>query len=346
MEIIHRFVQNVFADYHRRLLQDTARTDAFRRAIAATVKPGSVVADVGAGSGILSLFCAAAGARRVYALEANPVTAALARQVIADNGFDATIELIANDALLIDLAEKVDVVVSECIGWMMYGGTMFGTLADIRDRCLAPGGRVIPRAVTLFAAPVESPANNRNANFFRNERPFGFDVSAFAAAAQVYLTEVDEHAILAEPAVAAVANAETGYPSEAVDAELEFTIRRSGRLHGFALWFEADLCEGVVLTTAPGRPLTIWQHTFISTGGELVLSAGTRVGLHVQLLRGLRSLRQRMEWTVTVGNTRRHFSTANGLPLPEEEWVARLDGRDWLERLRDRRMGGPFSELS
>ena len=56
-----------------KMLNDRARTDAFIRAIEATVRPGDVVVDLGTGTGVLALAAARAGARRVYAIEASGV---------------------------------------------------------------------------------------------------------------------------------------------------------------------------------------------------------------------------------------------------------------------------------
>ena len=49
--------------------------------------------DVGCGSGILSLFAAQAGAKKVYAVEASGA-AEIARTLIKANGFDSVIEVI------------------------------------------------------------------------------------------------------------------------------------------------------------------------------------------------------------------------------------------------------------
>jgi predicted RNA methylase len=67
---------------HRTMLRDRIRTETFRRALEAAVKPGDVVLDVGTGTGILGLFAARAGAAKVYAVEQTSI-ARLAEELIA-----------------------------------------------------------------------------------------------------------------------------------------------------------------------------------------------------------------------------------------------------------------------
>src|SRR4029077_4660535 len=54
---------------HEPMLLDKIRCDAYRVAMQRMVKPGDVVVDVGAGTGLLSFFALQAGARHVYAIE-------------------------------------------------------------------------------------------------------------------------------------------------------------------------------------------------------------------------------------------------------------------------------------
>ncbi len=57
-----------YESYHQ-MLSDNVRMDAFRKAIFETVKPGDIVIDFGAGTGILGLWALQAGAEKVYAIE-------------------------------------------------------------------------------------------------------------------------------------------------------------------------------------------------------------------------------------------------------------------------------------
>ena len=154
---------------HRRMLNDGIRTEAFRDAIEKTVKPGDIVADVGAGTGILSLFAARAGAARVYAIERTP-TIEQAKAIAKANGVQDQIEFIWAEARKAKLPEKVDVIISE---WLGHGGLdedMFPAVLSVRDRYLKPGGVMIPATMTAFLAPIES-ADSGGTGRSRRYRP-------------------------------------------------------------------------------------------------------------------------------------------------------------------------------
>lgn len=68
------------------MLTDRARQEAYAKAIAnhAVLFKDKIVLDVGAGTGILSVFCAKAGAQLVYAVEPSNL-AEIAKSVMLDN---------------------------------------------------------------------------------------------------------------------------------------------------------------------------------------------------------------------------------------------------------------------
>ena len=70
---------------HGQLLDHRSRTQAYLKVVRDVVRPGSVVVDLGTGSGVLGVAAARAGAARVYAIEATAM-AGVAQQVAAANG--------------------------------------------------------------------------------------------------------------------------------------------------------------------------------------------------------------------------------------------------------------------
>jgi precorrin-6B methylase 2 len=346
ISLVPPIIQNQLVEFHRNLLLDSVRTETYRRAIMRVVKPGDVVADIGAGTGVLSMFAAEAGAKRVYGIEGAAI-AEYAREAIEANGLAERISIIYGHSSEVAIPEKVDVLVSECIGWMMYVGDMFAAVTDARDRFLRPGGIVIPQAIKLFAAPVQSAHHHRYAEFFRGGAPYGLNLSVFGKTDHVFVTTFDPECLVSDPVVVASCDVSVGYPNEVIDTTVEFAIRSDCLLHGFALWFEADLCPDVSFSSAPGKPITIWQQTYCSCGTEIAAKKGTTVVLGLQLVRSLKTFGQWMAWKVKILSSdvkdqviERSFSTVKASEAYKSGWTSEIDGKRWLQLWRDRHISG------
>lgn len=94
------------------MLEDHKRTGAYHQAILnnRACFEGKVVLDVGTGSGILAIFAARAGARKVYAVEATNM-AKLARQLVAHN------DVRSDTGRLTFVHAQGDVQLDRCAAW-------------------------------------------------------------------------------------------------------------------------------------------------------------------------------------------------------------------------------------
>jgi protein arginine N-methyltransferase 1 len=104
---------------HEEMIKDEVRTNAYMNAIErnAHLFKDKVVLDVGCGTGILSMFAARAGAKKVFAIECSGI-AVQCKQIIEQNGFSDTIEVIHGKMEDIELPVKqVDIIISE---WMVF----------------------------------------------------------------------------------------------------------------------------------------------------------------------------------------------------------------------------------
>jgi len=147
-------------DFHFAMLNDKPRNEFYRRALAEQVKEGDIVVEIGTGSGLLAMLAAKAGAKKVYAIEANRHMAQSARHLIAINGLSDKIEVIndlsTNVVLGRQLPERADVLVSEILGTLLLGESALEYVADARKRLLKPGGRIIPAGGAQFVSLVSS----------------------------------------------------------------------------------------------------------------------------------------------------------------------------------------------
>lgn len=112
---------------------------------------------MGCGSGILSLFAAQAGAKKVYAIEASNM-AESARILVKANNFSSIIEVIQSTIEEASLPEKVDTIISEPIGTFLLNERMLETFVIARNKFLKPGGRMFPTRANLHIVPFNDPA--------------------------------------------------------------------------------------------------------------------------------------------------------------------------------------------
>ena len=279
-------------EIHRSMICDRVRTGAFQRAIDAVVRPRDTVLDVGAGSGILSLFAARAGASRVYAVEQTSI-AVLAQELAAANGVAGIVRVIQDDITEVDLPERVDVIVSEWLGGFGIDEGMLVPVIAARDRWLKPGGVMLPRSVTAWVALVHDRHLFETVAFLRDD-PYGI---AFGDLVEKTVNEISYSGSFRHLAAGDQRSESSqlwttdadlitlDQAQAAHETETVLHVREHGTANALALWFSAELAPGVSLSVGPGDPPTHWGMTTAPLRSPVELTPGMAVRVRVRTAR-------------------------------------------------------------
>jgi hypothetical protein len=271
-------------EYHRTLIADHARNQAFHDALAAVIKRGeTVVSDIGAGTGLIGLMAAKLGAREVFLYEAAEV-AGVAAAVLKANRAKAC-QLIPCHSTEMDEPPRADVVVSETLGNYALEENIIDTLADARKRHLKDGGVIIPARIRQFVAPVIS-------DQFWNELVvwdgvgFGIDLAVARTMSlnNAYVRSFTEDDLLSGGGSAKEWDAVTlgSDTRSSRKGEASWTPDEPTTIYGFAYWWEAELIPNLTLSTAPGAPRTHWEQLFFPLGAPMTVESGERVQVNLR----------------------------------------------------------------
>ncbi len=220
------------------MLTDESRLDSYVGALKDLVTPDSVVLDLGAGTGVFSVIACELGAKKVYAVDVNPLIKLVA-ETAKERGFAERLEVIQKHSKQVELEEKADILVTDIHGGFPLYESSLETIIDARTRLLAPDAAILPSVETMFFAPSES-EEIYEANVERYLKEFhGFKIPAserlvrnrwFSAKSK------DEH-LLAEPQVFAVID-HSSNKELSFSRDMEWTVERDGKIHGLRGWFE------------------------------------------------------------------------------------------------------------
>lgn len=268
-------------DYHRTLLGDEIRMTALRAAIARVVRRGDVVVDLGCGTGILAFLALDAGAKHVYAIDQGhlaDVASFLARHL----GFHDRVTVFHEVSTNVELPERADVLLTETIGAAGLDENILGFVLDAKKRFLRDGAAMLPRAIALHAAPVDVAEIHQRSVGFWTSANLGYDFSplrVFASNA-MQLVEIGEDKQIAHDAQ--LVNLElASVETTLVNGDARFVATRDGVVHGFALWFHAELAEEIVLTNRVPKA-TSWAQAFLPLDEPVAITRGAPIALDVQ----------------------------------------------------------------
>lgn len=101
------------------------------------------------------MFAAKAGAKKVIGVDMSGIIDH-AKILVADNNLSDVITLIKGKMEEVVLpVDKVDIIISEWMGYCLLYETMLNTVLVARDKYLAPGGLIFPDQAIMYLSAIE-----------------------------------------------------------------------------------------------------------------------------------------------------------------------------------------------
>ena len=218
--------------------------------------------DVGTGTGILAFFAAAKRPRKVYAIDHSKTMLDYARAAAEANGI-ADLTFVASASHRFRPAEPIDVIVQEQMGITLFDEGMVETILDLRDRCLKPGGRILPAKFEFYLEPVQLLERER-VPLIQEQRFHGltFPPTATTPGSAYYFREIyprDVQFLLCDP--------EPVFTFDLITLTLDqipkrFSVSkpiiRRGQVDGVCMYFKAIFDADISFSTGPDFVKTHW----------------------------------------------------------------------------------------
>jgi tetratricopeptide (TPR) repeat protein len=271
--------------WHVPMVNEEDRNRVYHDALQAVVTPAKRVFEIGTGSGLVAMMAARHGAREVVTCEAVPLVARTAERIVADNGLQGRVRVVAKPSLAVqvpqDLPEKADVLVHEIFSSELLGEHVLPALEDAKARLLKPGGEILPGVASIMVALVGGEALGRELSVGES---FGFDLRGFNAInpRKRPIHREDLPRELLGDGVEAFRfdfQRQASFPPERKRLVLKATA--DGRCWGVIQWIRFEFGGGLAFENHPSRPRAVanWQHTIYRFDPPLDVRAGEDVAI-------------------------------------------------------------------
>lgn len=266
---------------HEEMLKDSVRTRTYQRAIEDNPEDfkDKIVLDIGCGTGILSIFAARAGAKHVYAIE-NAEIAIFAREIIKKNGLESKITVLKGKMEEVKLpVDKVDIIISEWMGYFLLYESMLDCVLWARDKYLVKGGKMLPDRAQIFIAAIEDGQYKEQKKRFWTD-VYGVDMSCMTPTVMKEpLVDVVNSDMLMSDSCKVLDLDLVHMKKEDVNFSNTYRLKMNynDRVHGLIAWFDTPfsrLTRPNLLSTSPFKKYTHWKQTVFYTEQDIDVRQG------------------------------------------------------------------------
>jgi hypothetical protein len=254
---------------------DEVRNQPYRDVIQEVVSD-KVVLELGTGRKALwAVYCAKAGAKRVYAIEANKKSYQASLEFVRSHGIE-NVHLICGFSDKVQLPERCDVLVHDLVGDIGSSEGMIPFIEDAKRRLLTSDAIHIPRRCTTFAVLAEDPklslaewALSYGIRGFRRFDALSFvRFFGFPHAASLCDPAVFEDIVFSQP------------PQLRTNTQLAIEIKRDGELRGVCFFIRLYLSETRVVDTWASQ--TSWATPYVRLNANTSVKKGDLVEISIE----------------------------------------------------------------
>jgi protein arginine N-methyltransferase 1 len=266
------------------MLKDTVRTKGYMKAIVNNphLFKDKIVLDVGCGTGILCMFAVKAGAKHVYGIECAGIIQQ-AQQIINDNNCANKITLIKGKVEEISLpVDKVDIIISEWMGYFLLYESMLDTVLYARDKWLNTGGLIFPDKAQLFLTAIEDAEYREDKiNFWDNVYGYNMQCIKQMAMIEPLVDTCDPKQVISTAKAVLNIDIYTVKKEEldfTADYELEFA--RDDYFHALVAYFDVEFSKThakLAFSTGPKSQYTHWKQTVFYLNEAIAVNEGEKV---------------------------------------------------------------------
>ena len=271
-------------EWHFNIVCDSLRNETYARALHRFIRPGMMVLEIGAGTGLLAMLAAKAGAARVITCEKEPLVAARAQAIIDHNGLADRVTVVPKELTKLtvgtDLPRRADLLLAEIVDNTLLGEKVLPLYSQAHKHLLTPKARVLPENIAargMLVGGIETRS-------FRMGEVMGFDLSPFNTLAPPRVRSGEgggRFEAYSEPQEIFRFDLNAVSHPDREHRLLEIAVTRDGLAQGFMQWNWMDFGDGITFENRPPLKSCWWPviHTF---PGELAVREGDLLYLHAE----------------------------------------------------------------
>ncbi len=260
---------------HETMLRDKPRTMTYGAALLQNPDfvRGKTVLDVGCGTGILCMFAAKAGAKKVVGVDLSSIIER-SKRIVQRNGYADVITLVRGRLEATELPleiEEADIIVSEWMGYGLYFENMLSSVLYARDKYLnKTAGVLMPSKACIYVEAMTAEHDDDRLDYWSNV--YGFDMQELR---DMILPEAQVQHVPASDIISSRCLAHELDIGTATDADLDFEAhfsvtltRESTEVKAFVISFDTIFGQGNLKAIAGGEGATTFKEQCLSTGAQ------------------------------------------------------------------------------